>query len=66
MNIVHMVSRDVTDRQQRNFALISMKVPKARDVKTPSPLPRSNQCVNSNEPTKVINSPPDAYFRFER
>ena len=26
---------DVTDKQQRHFALISIKVPKTQDVKTP-------------------------------
>ena len=34
MNIVHLLSRDVIDKQQRHFALISIKVPKADDVKT--------------------------------
>ena len=35
MNIIHMLSRDVTDKQQRHFVPISIKVPKSQNVKTP-------------------------------
>ena len=54
MNIVQMLSRDVTDKQQHHFVqqqchfvLISIKVPKkSQDVTTP----KTNQYADSTEP----------------
>ena len=43
MNIVQMLSRDVTDKQRRHFVLISIEVPKkSQDVRTPPPLKPTN------------------------
>ena len=55
MNIVQLLSRDVTDKQQRHFVLISIKVPKkSQDVKTP-PQKKTNQYADSTEPAKTPN-----------
>ena len=47
MNIVQMLSRDVTDKEQCHFVLISIKVPKkSQYIKTP----QTNQYADSTTP----------------
>ena len=56
MNVVQMLSRDVTDKQQRHFVLTSIKVPKkSQDVKTPPP-PKKNKQTNK-QTTNMLTLP---------
>ena len=60
MNIVQMLSRDVTDKQKRHFVLISIKLPKkSQDVRPPKPtnmltLPNQQQGIKLLHKRKAV------------
>ena len=51
MNIVQMLSRDVTDKQQRILFSLALKCQRSPQcVKTPPPPPPNHQYADSTEP----------------